>query len=264
MPHGRSGYDRSMLRRLDPRADGRGLTSRLALGALAAVVVAVPFTLLMLLVLSEWEPLERLDRDVADGLYDVAVGRPLLVDTLQVLSVVTSPWYFRLAVVAVSVWLWRRGARRLAAWAVVTAAVGGTLGVLLKQVVERSRPSFPEPVFTAGGYSFPSGHALNSMLCTGILLLVFLPVLRSKASRLGAYAVAVLLVLITGLDRIALGVHFVSDVVAGWVAALATLAGTAVAFEVWRRERGEQPSTVAEGVDPDAGPAMSDPPAARE
>ena len=264
MPRRRTGYDRFVLSRLDPRAEGRGLASRLAVGALAAVVVAVPFTLLMLLVLSEWEPLERLDRDVADRLNDAAVGRPLLVDTLQVLSVATSPWFFRLAVAAVSVWLWRRGAPRLAAWALVTAAVGGTLGVLLKHLVERSRPSFPEPVTTASGFSFPSGHALNSMLCTGILLLVFLPVLRSRGSRLAAYAVAVLLVLVTGVDRIALGVHFVSDVVAGWVAALATLAGTAVAFEVWRREHGERPSTVTEGVDPGARPAMSDPPAARE
>lgn len=258
------GYYRPVPRRLDPRAEGRGLAARLALGALAALVVAVPFTLLMLLVLSEWEPLEQLDRSVADWFHGLAAERPNLIDALRTVSMVTDPFVFRLVVVGVAVWLWRRGARLLAAWAVVTAAVGGVLGVLLKLLVERSRPTFPEPVHTASGFSFPSGHALNSMLCVGILLLVFLPVLRTRGRRLAAYAVGASVVLLTGYDRVALGVHFVSDVVAGWVAALATLAGTATAFEVWRREHGARPSTVEEGVDPDAGPAMSDPLAARE
>lgn len=253
-----------MSRRLDPRAEGRGLAARLALGALAALVVAAPFTLLMLLVLSEWEPLERADRGAADWFHDLAANRPVLVDVLRVLSWVTDPFVFRFLVLVVSVWLWRRGARLLAVWAVVTAALGGVLGVLLKLLVERSRPSFPEPVQTASGFSFPSGHALNSLLGVGILLLVFLPVLRTRRSRLTAYAAGAFVVLLTGYDRVGLGVHFVSDVVAGWVAALAVLAGTATAFEVWRRERGARPSTVTEGVDPDARPAMSDPPATRE
>lgn len=246
--------------RLDPRADGRSLVGRLGLGALVAFVVAVPFTLLMALVLSEWEPLEQLDRDVADALHDVAAERPLLVDTLQVLSVVTDPFVFRVGVVAVAVWLWRRGAQRLAVWAVVTAALGGILGVLLKLVVARSRPTFPEPVHTTGGFSFPSGHALNSMLCVGILLLVLLPVLRSWGSRLAAYAVGALLVLVTGYDRIGLGVHYVSDVLAGWVAALATLAGTTVAFETWRREHGGRPATVEDGIDPESSAAIAEAP----
>jgi undecaprenyl-diphosphatase len=245
------------------RTSQRGLAGRLTLGATAAVLVAIPFTLLMVLVLSEWEPLERLDRTVADRLHEVALGNPALVDVLEVGEVVTSPWLLRVVVLAVAVWLWRRGARRLAAWAVVTVAVGGLLGALLKLVVERARPVFPEPVATSGGYSFPSGHALNSLLIAGVLLLVFLPVLRPAGKAL-AVAVGVAFVLFTGYDRIALGVHFVSDVVAGWIAALACLAGTAAAFEIWRREHGRAPSTVAEGVEPEAARTISDPPAGRE
>lgn len=236
----------------------RSLAARLALGAGAAVLVAVPFTLLMLLVLSEWEPLAQLDRDVADELNNVAIGQSGLVDALRFGSLALDPWVFRLAVIGVAVWLWRRGAKRLATWAVVTAAIGGTLGVVLKLLVSRARPEFPEPVTTASGYSFPSGHALNSFLCVGILILVFLPVLRARG-RAVAYTVGAALVLLTGYDRIALGVHYVSDVLAGWAAALATLTGTSVAFEIWRREQGRRPSTVQEGVEPEAGTSMSDP-----
>ena len=46
--------------------------------------------------------------------------------------------------------------------------------------------------------------------------------------------------------------------IAGWVVALACLAGTAAGFEIWRREHGRRPSTVAEGVEPEAAPEMSD------
>ena len=52
--------------------------------------------------------------------------------------------------------------------------------------------------------------------------------------------------------------HFVSDVVAGWIAALAVVAGTAGAFEIWHREQGRAPSGPGEGVEPEAAPEMSD------
>jgi membrane-associated phospholipid phosphatase len=233
----------------------RGLLGRLALGAAAAAVVAIPFTLLLLLVLSEWEPLERLDKSVADDLHGNVLGHRAAVKVLDVGSNVLDPFVFRAVVVLVAGWLWWRGAKRLAIWALVTMAIGGVLGVVLKLVVERARPGFPEPIATASGYSFPSGHALNSMLCVGIVILVFLPVL-DRVGRLIAFAVGAALVLLTGYDRIALGVHYVSDVVAGWVVALACLAGTTAAFEIWRREHGLRPSTVEEGVDPEAESAI--------
>lgn len=239
------------------REPKRSLGGRLALGGLAAVLVAIPFTLLLVLVLSEWEPLEQLDKDTADDLNSVARGDSALVHLLKVGSVALDPWTFRLAVLAVAVWLWRRGAKRLAGWAVVTMAIGGVLGVVLKVLVDRARPAFPEPVATASGYSFPSGHALNSMLGVLVLVLVFLPVLRTVGRAL-AYGLGALLVLLTGFDRIALGVHYVSDVLAGWGVALAVVAGTASAFEIWRREQGRRPSTPSEGVEPEAAPEIAE------
>ena len=238
------------------RSDRR-LGGRLALGAVAAFLVAVPFGLLLYLVESAWQPLEDLDTGTAEQLNEVARERPVLVDVLDIVSVVFDPWTFRLVVLGVVVWLWRRGARRLAAWAATTTVVGGVLGGILKLLVERIRPVLDDPVGHAGGYSFPSGHALNSLLGCGVLILIFLPVL-SRNGRITAYVVGLLVVLVTGFDRIALGVHFVSDVLAGWVVALACLAGTSEAFEVWRREEGRRPSTPEEGVEPEAAGALSE------
>jgi membrane-associated phospholipid phosphatase len=246
--------------RAAPKEPKRTLTGRLLLGGLAALAVAVPFTLLALLVLGKWSPLARLDARVADDLNGFALDRPWLVDLLRALGVVLDPWVFRVLVAAVAGWLWTRGARRLALWAVTTTAIGGVLGVVLKLIVTRARPAFDEPVAHASGYSFPSGHALNSFLCCGVLVLVFLPVL-SRAGRWFAYTVAAFVVLLTGFDRVALGVHYVSDVVAGWIVALACLVGTAGAFEIWRREQGRLPSAPSAGVDPDAADEMSDQPA---
>jgi membrane-associated phospholipid phosphatase len=262
---GIDGYERKMLRRLfilapeerhDLQRSTRSLSGRLVLGGLAALAVAIPFTLLALLVLSKWGPLASLDARVADDLNSYARARPHLVDVLRVLQVVLDPWVFRLLVLGVAVWLWLRGARRLAAWGITTTVMGGALGVLLKGVVSRARPAFDQPVAHASGYSFPSGHALNSFLGTGVLILVFLPVL-SRAGRSLAYVLGAVIVLLTGFDRVALGVHYVSDVVAGWIIALACLAGTAGAFEVWRREHGHAASSPTEGVDPDAADEMS-------
>jgi undecaprenyl-diphosphatase len=245
--------------RAEWRRPTKSLGGRLALGGLAALALAVPFTLLALLVLGHWHPLAQLDARVADDLNSYARVRPHLVDVLRILANVLDPWVFRAVVLGVSVWLWWRGARRLATWALTTTVIGGVLGTLLKVVVSRARPAFEQPVAHASGYSFPSGHAVNSFLCTGVLILVFLPVL-SRAGRWLAYVLGAAVVLLTGFDRVALGVHYVSDVIAGWIVALACLAGTAGAFEIWRREHGRPASTPIEGVDPDAADEMSDPP----
>lgn len=261
VPTGYDGVVRNLLylpaeARRPSREPRRGLSGRLALGGLAAVLVAIPFTLLLLLVVSAWQPLANLDRSVADSLNSVARGDSTLVRALDIGEVALDPWVFRLVVLGVVVWLWGRDARRLAIWATVTMALGGMLGIVLKLLVARARPSFPAPIAHSSGYSFPSGHALNSMLGVGVLILVFLPVLN-RAGKAVAYLLGAALVLLTGFDRIALGVHFVSDVVAGWAAAIAVLAGTSAAFEIWRREHGRRPSTVAEGVDPEAEPELT-------
>lgn len=265
MPRRRSGYHRRVRNVLyrpaearSPAAEPRhGLAGRLALGGAVAALLAVPFLFLLLLVESAWEPLERLDKDTANSLNDVARSDPTLVHALKLGATVFDPWAFRVVVVLVAAWLWHRGAQRLAVWAVVTMAIGGVLGVALKVLVARARPHFPEPVAHASGYSFPSGHALGSFLGVGVLILVFLPVL-TRAGKTAAYLVGAAVVLFTGFDRVGLGVHYVSDVVGGWIAAAAVLAGTAAAFEIWRREQGRRPSRVAEGVDPEAAPEISD------
>jgi undecaprenyl-diphosphatase len=144
---------------------------------------------------------------------------------------------FRVAVLVAAIWLWVHGARVAAAWAATTLVVGTLLGVVLKLVVTRARPVLDEPVSSAHGYSFPSGHALNAALgCTLLVVLLWRPAAR-HGHRVTLVVVAVVLVLLTGLDRLLLGVHFPSDVLAGWLVGLLVVGSSWVAFGPILRER---------------------------
>jgi membrane-associated phospholipid phosphatase len=229
------------------------LPPRIALGALAGFLVGVPLALLALAVRSGWGPLRRLDRAVADGLHGFVAAKPGLVRVLDVLAVVLDPWVFRFAVLVLVGVLVVRGAHRLAWWAGITMAAGSLLGFGLKLVFARVRPAFDLPVATAPGFSFPSGHTLNSAVGTMVILLVVVPALPGRMARVAAWVAGAVVVLVTAFDRIALGVHFLSDVLAAWLIAAALVAGTVAAFQIWRREQG-LPATepLVEGVEPEA------------
>jgi undecaprenyl-diphosphatase len=227
------------------------------LGAVAGFLAAVPLTALALSVRTGVGPVPRLDLAAAEWAHDAVAPHPRLVQAAHLLSVALHPWVFRAAVLLLVLLLVRRGARRLAWWAGITMAVGSVLGVVLKMLVARARPVLETPLGTAPGYSFPSGHALNSMVGTLVVLLVVLPALRTKRARVAAWMAGGGLVLLTGLDRVALGVHFPSDVLAGWIAGVALTAATAAAFETWRRESGRAPSSPLDGVEPEASRALA-------
>jgi undecaprenyl-diphosphatase len=229
-------------RRLDPE---HSLGLRLTLAATAAVLVLVPFTVLMLLVQASWSPLIDLDARLAASMHAGTSANPALAEALQLWTDALGPGPLRVLIGAVAVWLWWRGARRVAIWAVVTVVAGGLLGAALKLLLGRHRPEFLDPVSHAAGYSFPSGHALTAALGAGVLLLIFLPFAADAASagarraaRWAMVAAAVVVAVGTGLTRIALGVHWLSDVLAGWTLGIAVVAATTAAFTTWRGRPG--------------------------
>ncbi len=182
-----------------------------------------------MLVTSESERVERIDRAVADELHDLVSGDPALAQALIWLGRLSDPWFLRAAALVLAAGLLIRGRRRAALWLAVTVVVGGLVGLGLKLVVQRTRPAFDEPVYVASGYSFPSGHALNSMLiCTAVVIALW-PML-GRVGRAAAAVSATAVVLLVGFDRVALGVHYLTDVVAGWAVGLAIVAATGAAL----------------------------------
>ena len=233
-------------RRLDP-AQRYGL--RLTLFAVALTLVGIPFGFLLDQVMREG-PMVRIDTWAANTLHEVVRESDIVVQLLQVISFTGKPIFFVFLCVPVGLVLLRRGHFHLAMFLATSTILGGLIDTWVKLAVNRDRPSLEDPVATAFGKSFPSGHAMTSLITYGALLLIFLPVIRRKGP---AIAGMVLLVLAIGFSRLALGVHFISDVVGGWVLGAAWLTMATAAFEIWREDRGLRPTRpLEEGVEPEA------------
>ncbi len=100
------------------------------------------------------------------------------------------------------------------------------VNILLKNIIDRPRPDFK--VFAAGESSFPSGHAQNNMGLYISLLLVLLLIITAPKWRITLKITLIALPVIIGITRLYFGVHYLSDVVAGW-----SMGALVATFAVW-------------------------------
>jgi undecaprenyl-diphosphatase len=193
--------------------------------ALSAAVVA----LLGLAVRSGFDPLLRLDTAVSDALY-VGDHRATALDWL--LTTLTSPGLsvFRFVVaVPVLVLLARCRAWWTALWVLTAVVLIGPLTALLKHLFGRARPGFPGGGAQYDTLSFPSGHSSGIATLVTVGLVLAWPLMSARGRRVWLLIGAVL-VLVVGLTRIWLGVHYPSDVVGGWALGVGCTLLTAVLF----------------------------------
>lgn len=222
--------------------------ARAVLAAAALVLVAVPFALTLLLVQANWAPLLRADRGARDSLHAYAVTHDGFVAAMKLISDSGSALAWRVVFSGVVVWLLWRRLPRLALFVVITTVGSSLLNGAVKTAVNRLRPVLTDPVAREPGFSFPSGHAQAAMVGYAVLLLVFLPVLHGVWRKV-AVTFAAAMVLAVGFSRIALGVHYLSDVVGGFVLGAAWVAAMAAAFNTMRVERGRPAADVRQGLD---------------
>jgi undecaprenyl-diphosphatase len=210
------------------------------------------FGLLAVMVRLSWSPVLSLDAAVARSMNGIVAPHPALVRALTVVTALGSAGVLVWLVGLTAVLLLTRRRFLLAGYLTLTTAGAIVLDPILKALIGRLRPVVPHPVAFGGGNSFPSGHALDSFICYGALLLVFLPAFPRRRRWIPATGAAVLVGLV-GLTRIMLGVHFVSDVVGGWAVGVAWLGLTVFAFELFRSQTGHRvPQPLTEGIQPEA------------
>lgn len=137
--------------------------------------------------------------------------------------------------------LYRKDWWRLAALLIV---VGLGQGVLfgLKAIFARTRPG--GKLVEAGFHSFPSGHSFSAMVLYGFLIFLVWRYTRREALRIGVSVGLVLLIVLVGLSRIVLSVHWVSDVLGGFTIGLAWLVVGLTATRAIQAYRGESPKQV--------------------
>jgi membrane-associated phospholipid phosphatase len=144
--------------------------------------------------------------------------------------------------------LWRRRERTDALFVALAFVGAQVLSNGMKLGFRRERPFFPDPLATESTFSFPSGHALVSVAVYGAIALVLARHLSSPWHRALLFPGTASLVLAIGFSRLYLGVHFLSDVLAGLAAGIAWLsllfvvllfrdARTGRQYEGWRRTK---------------------------
>ncbi|MFL6139149.1 MAG: phosphatase PAP2 family protein [Frankiaceae bacterium] len=229
-----------------PRARRRLLL--VVLGASLLVVLAVVGAVL---VREQNGFVVRHDLSIEAAAHRAVLASPTLLAAARAVTHAGDPltrWVIAAAVVAYLAW--RRSWRLTAFYA--GAVLGGLVVVnVIKGAVGRLRPQLDAPVAHAGGPSFPSGHAMGATILYGGLVLLVAPLLARWARWL-VIAVAALLVAAIAASRVLLGVHYLSDVVAGCALGLAWLVLTVGVFQTWRQGRGERfvADPLVEGVDP--------------
>jgi len=182
------------------------------------LVLLVASVVVTVAVATSFGPVLAVDHVVANGLHGFALGHPGFVTAAQVWTDVFQPWTFRAILIFIGLWLLARRRPRTGVWVLATTALAGILDSGLKVLIGRDRPHWIDPVSHAVGGSFPSGHSLTSAMACAVLLRLAWPL----ATRRWAWSVvAVVLPLITGFTRMFLGVHYLSDVIGGWLIAAA-------------------------------------------
>lgn len=203
--------------------ESKRLWTLLALGVVGFVALAAVY---------DQEPLASVDGDVASW---VAESLPGWVEWLARPLSWLGGWIglTALGVAAAVVLVHERAWLDLAFFA--AAYLGSQLVVALaKEWFDRPRPDVGSAVPLPESASFPSGHATAGVASLGALAVLAAERLASRRARTWLWAAVVVLGVAIGLSRIALNVHFVTDVLAGWCLGLAWLAACLLGREALR------------------------------
>ncbi|HAZ43278.1 MAG TPA: phosphatidic acid phosphatase [Cyanobacteria bacterium UBA11369] len=165
----------------------------------------------------------------------LSLHTPLLDRVMRVITFVGEPSFLLVICLIVASWLlWSR--HRSAATTLAIACIGAIgLNFLLKNLFARTRPMLWQRSVDVSFYSFPSGHAMVSLVIYGMLSYLLATRFHRKSKSI--LSVTILLIAAIGLSRLYLGVHWPTDVIAGYAAGLVWLIACIFSLEVWRQRR---------------------------
>jgi len=220
-------FRKEISRRLSRRL-GLALTVELAAGLLLSLGVVVLFAKIVEDVV-EGES-RRFDETVL--LWIHSYSPDWLDEPMHIITALGYYWVVLPLLVLASYAFYRKGARISAALLVVATVGSLVLTMVLKSVFQRARPELFDSGYTASFYSFPSGHATIAVGFYGTLTLLVAWRLRGFW-RWAVAAAGVALVLLIGFSRLYLGVHYPTDVLAGFLAAPLWVSTIGVSYFLW-------------------------------
>ena len=179
-----------------------------------AVVALLAYVLLWVAWAAGAPAVAAIDRALLDGAASLAAGRPGWVQGWDAFCRAGSPAVLRVLLIAPIIWLGVRRRWRAALFLLVAGEGSGLVDTLAKALAQRPRPA--GALVPAWGSSFPSGHALGTLVIVLAVLAVVLPHVGPR-SRALLSAVGLLFAMAIGVGRVMLLVHHPSDVLAGWL-----------------------------------------------
>ena len=201
----------------------RSLGRQLELEVVATIFIIAASSFLFLKLVSEVREGETraVDEAILLALRDPAnpsipIGPPWLEVMFRDLTSLGSPSVLVLVTVAAVGYLWLERERGTALFVILAIAGGAALETLLKLDFARPRPELVSHLVDVNSFSFPSGHATMATITYLTLGVLLARVQQRRRMKLYVLAIATFLALLVGITRVYLGVHWPTDVLAGW------------------------------------------------
>jgi membrane-associated phospholipid phosphatase len=216
-----------------PRTSNRAQPpSRRTLTVAAALVVA-NLAVFALIAEDLLEGGGLISHDEAVSAWFVEHRTDALISAAKVVSTIGSFTSLSILGALLGIWLWRRGWHvALAAAPVVSLVLASLASTASKALFDRERPPVVLHATTVTLAAFPSGHATDAaafFLAASVTLAI--TIVEHRSTRVLLVATGLFLAMLVGLSRLVLGVHWLSDVVAGW--ALGSAVAIAVVVTLW-------------------------------
>lgn len=178
-----------------------------------ALAAALVYAVMWVGYCRHWSWPQRLDSSLLNPAHDLGIKHPAWVSFWDGVSFALGPVTLRLLGMAATVAALVRRDVRAALVLFACAPLNGLVTWAAKGLVDRPRPS--TMLVAVPSWSFPSGHALEATSALLALLVFLLPMLSRALGRV-AIAVTALSLVLVGIARVALNVHYPTDVLAGW------------------------------------------------
>ncbi|MGI4788714.1 MAG: phosphatase PAP2 family protein [Janthinobacterium lividum] len=206
----------------------------IALGIICSIVFTVAFAQLFDFVQDHGKTITPFDRNILYWMYHHRAH--WLTQTAKALARMGSPPVIAgVALVSAVVGMFWHKVRG-AAWTMPIAIIGsGIIIQCVKLFIKRPRPSFFAPLLHESGFSFPSGHSLIAMVVYGLLGYFVFHLFRNSWVKMAVRIITVLVVVAIGVSRVYVGVHYPTDVLAGWTAGIPWLMACIWLHEVLAR-----------------------------
>ncbi len=156
-----------------------------------------------------------LDVIISYGIY--SLRNPLLTDVMFAITFLGADFVLGAATLVLIILAWKHYKKEALLFSSVLIMTGA-LNLFLKGLIQRPRPDLAPLIDLTNSYSFPSGHAMNAFVFYSLLAYFAFHFTRNKKFTLVISFIAIILILLIGISRIYLGVHYPSDVIAGFIA----------------------------------------------